>query len=279
MPWLVNEDSALKYQLQGIRVFDGNSGEQGRNVPVRFINLEDELVGFHPPVILISMPNISLAPERMQAGGLSMLPGTFKTQLPYVPEGIPRDPNDPYYQDHNPSWTSAVASANPYNPSDSPYFADVQPYHLDYQITVMTRLHRQHMNPILAALEMPDKLGRNSTLAIPQDGTFRQMYRMGGPEPRTLSFKDGPLQKRLFTATYMVRVESEVVGPVFDTSTANAFGIVDDIQLDIAYAVAAANTDLSPYYTEEDLSPVEAAASIGILGVRQDITWNTDSGD
>lgn len=263
MPWLINEDAALKLQLQGITVTDGTAPPEGRMVKVRFINPEDELVKFRPPMILISMPTISLAFDRMGAGGLSMVEGTFLTQLPYAPEG-------------QPNWWSDTADS--YDPSLSPYYADVQPYDLDYQITVIARIGRQHLMPIMAALEQPTMLGRNATLTIPQDGTYRRMTRMGGPARQFYSYKDGPLQKKLFTATYMVRVASEFVPPA-RANPAGTYGPATDLSIDLAYGQAIANTDLSPYYNEEDLIPGEIATSFGILGIRQDVAWNTQSRD
>lgn len=257
MVWIANEDAALKYALQGIQVSDGTS--PARNVPVRFENPEDELVNYEPPMILISMPNISLAFDRMGNGG-EMIQGTFETQLPYAPEGYPN-----WWPEQNKS----------YDPSRSPYYADVQPYNLDYQITVLTRINRQHMIPILGQLDMPTRLGRNATLTIPQDGTYRQIDRMGGPARQSYSYKDGPLTKKLFTATYMIRVHSELVGPVTDTRLPGPWGTATKIDVNLAYAY----NDLSPYYTEKDLSLEDVQTSFGILGVRQDIAWNTGSGN
>jgi hypothetical protein len=257
----MSEDAALKYLLSGIQVSDGTS--PARNVPVRFVNPEDELVSYVPPMILISMPSISMAFDRMGNSG-NMNTGTFESQLPYAPEGYA-------------NWWPG--SADSYDPSQSPYYADVQPYNLDYQITVLTRINRQHMIPILGALEMPTRLGRNATLTVPQDGTYRQIDRMGGPSRQNFSYKDGPLQKKLFTATYMIRVHSEVVGPVTDARTGGEYGFANDISIDLAYAQAIANTDLTPYYTENDLSLEDLKTSFGILGVRQNVTWHTESRD
>lgn len=259
MPWIMNEDAALllKYALQGIQVSDGTSS--ARNVPVRFVDPEDELVNYEPPMILISMPSASLAFDRMGNGG-QQLTGTFDTQLPYAPEGYSN-----WWPDN----------ADSYDPTTSPYYADVQPYNLDYQITALTRINRQHMIPILGQMEMPTRLGRNATLIIPQDGTYRQIDRMGGPVRQSYSYKDGPLTKKLFTATWMIRVHSEVVGPVTDLRQLGPWGIADDIRVSMAYAY----NDLSPYYTENDLSLEDVRTAFGILGVRQGIAWNTESGN
>lgn len=262
MPWLISEDLAVKHQLSGITVSDGTSPATGRKVGVRFISPEDDLVQFEPPMILVSMPEIRLAFERMQSGGASMLPGTEQMQVPYTPEGQEGWRPDP---------------DAPYDPATSPFYADVEPYDIDYQITVIGRIQRQHMLPIMAELEQPSRLGRMATLTIPQDGTFRRITRLGGPARQFYSYKDGPLEKRLFTAQYMIRVASEVVGPVTDTRGGGPYGLASHISLDIAYANAAANTDLSCYYNEEDLSPGELTESIGILGVRADVAWNTQA--
>jgi hypothetical protein len=245
--WLINEDQAIFEQLKGITVSDGNSSS--REVKVRYISPEDELVKFEPPMILISMPVISIAHDREHRG---------RIRLPYAPEGYA-------------NWWDS--SSDSYDPSLSPYETDFPiPYDIDYQIVVLTRVARQHMYPIMAELELPTRLGREATLVIPQDGTFRRITRMGGPARQFYSYKDGPKQKKLFTATYMIRVPTEVVGPITDMSQGGSFGFASNVTLDVAYANAITTADLSEYYNEEDILLTESAS---IVGIQQGIAWNT----
>jgi hypothetical protein len=252
MTWLINEDRAIAQQLSGIRVSDGNNSS--REVVVRYINPEDELVKYEPPMILISMPNISIAHEREHRGTI---------QLPYAPEGYPN-----WWPD----------SADSYDPDASPYQADFPiPYNIDYQITVLGRIARQHMYPIMAELEQPTRLGRVATLVIPEDGTFRRITRMGGPVRQFYSYKDGPIQKKLFTATYMIRVPTEVIGEITDIRT--GVPLASSVTLDVAYANAITTADLSDYYNGGDVLPGPEVHKSSVLGIRQDISWNTQSRD
>lgn len=185
MPWLMNEDAALKLKIQHLRVVDDNSGPGGREVPVRYRLPEDELADLSYPIFIIEHAGISLATDREHRGHI---------QLPYAPEGYDE-------------WWSSDSDAEV---ALSPYYSDFPtPYNFDYQITLYARYMAAHVYPLVAQLAtdnyLPPKMG---FLNVPQDGTTRSMFLLGGPEPGYGFDEDN---KRLFKMTWLVRVYSELV--------------------------------------------------------------------
>jgi hypothetical protein len=249
--------AALKYMLQGLVVHDATDGcpsvggvkqhayATGRQVKVKYRSPEDEVSKYQPPCIIMEFPDISMANERMHQGA--------RTQLPYAPEGYPQ-------------WWPA--GQDWFDPNDSPYFVSDYPvpYNIDYQITVYTRIKRDHLMPILAALESWDKLGRMATLKIPQDGTFRRITRMSGPHISWVPSDDQ--EKKLFTATYLVRVPTELFGNVFTVAAVN------EIIVNGNYGISP-TFNPSDYYNEEGLSSTEIQESFGLLSVGNQSNWNT----
>jgi hypothetical protein len=243
MPWLLNEDAALKYQLQGMLVSDQNAPAGGRKVTVRYRSPEDEVAKYTPPLILIEMPALSMAYDRMHAG---------MCQLPYAPEG------------YAPWWPDNATS---YDPADSPYWGPVPvAYDITYQLTVYTRINRDHMMPILAMLEAETRLGRYSVLNIPQDGTFRRITRKGGPERE---YRKDEAGKRLFTATYVIRVPTELVtvNPPGPRAT-DIFGTINTVKTGGGFSA-------DPYCDPADLTGTQVAAAFGIHGSRAPAEFNT----
>jgi len=257
MPWLMNEDAALKYQLQGITVFDQNSGSSGRPVKVRYRSPEDEVAKFTPPIILIEMPQLSIAWERAHMGQIN---------LPYVPEGA--DSTSVPAQ-----WQAAFAAADgAYDPTLSPYSTwSPTPYNIDYQVTVYARMAREHLMPIMATLEQDTYLGRFAKLVIPQTNTFERVTRMAGP---FRDYQKDEKGKRLFRATYSIRVATELVGPVTDMTGGGPFGPVTSLNLSISYGFS--KSELTPYYNENDLSLEDVTEAVGLVGSRTPIGWNSD---
>src|ERR1700722_9272449 len=119
MPWLRNEDAALKYKLQGLTVYDGNApgvpvgpeipygqdgfgaelyggigGVQvgGRPVPVRYLLPQDEIANLSYPIILIKHMPVSYGADRAHSG---------YGQIPYAPEG------------YAPWWNEAATTIDP----------------------------------------------------------------------------------------------------------------------------------------------------------------------
>ena len=247
MTWLFNEDAALllKYALQGITVNDANSPPGGREVKVMFRLPEDEVVTLPLPCIVISMLGVPFAPERANAG---------KINLPYAPEG----------QDI-PLWWGNTSGT--YDPGTSPFRTDFPlPYNIRYQVTVYARLMRDHMLPIVSALMTGALPARMGFLNIPQDGTFRRIDLLGGPDITYANFDTGigdNSQKRLLQATWMISIPTEVVGPVT---------VLDPATYPWSTQI---NVDLSCYRSMEDLTIAEVTESAGLCSAGFASAWNT----
>lgn len=173
MPWLLNEDRAIKAKLAGLTVQDVNAPASGRPVKVRFRLPEVELADVDFPMVVIEHAGITKDEEREHRG---------TTRLGYTPEGLP--PVDGGYRTEFPI-----------------------PYNIDYQISVYSRKIQHHM-ALVATLAQHDRLpARFGYLEVPEDETIRRLDLVGGPELE--SSHDGD-DKRLFRATYVVRVSSEL---------------------------------------------------------------------
>lgn len=235
MPWLRNEDAALKLKLQGILVNDANSPGGGRLVPVRYRLPETELANLNYPIIIIEHIGLFPAPEREHRGWI---------QLQYAPE------------DRAIWWNPTDTS---YDPTLSPYYTYFPvPYNFDYQITVYARSWVEHMQPIMTLLATYNYLPYHfGFLDIPQDGTFRTMQLMGGPEPSYTKDNDG---KRRYETRYRIRVFSELLGPVVTPVP------VTDIHL-----------DLSVYESITPLMIEDLTQSMDIKAAGLTVSWNTES--
>lgn len=195
MPWLINEDRALKKKLEGIQVTDANARD-GREVPVRFILPEAEVGKMTYPLIVIEHAGLYKADDREHRGGA--------LQLSYVPEGKTGVPGD-YWVPEYPI-----------------------PYDLDYHVTTYTRLaeHNRILSGLLMQVDrIPSRFGY---LEVPEDGTIRRLDLIGGPWPT--SNLDGE-QKRVFRSQYIVRINSELLPAQVETVT----NFVDRVVMDLAY--------------------------------------------
>lgn len=209
MPWIFNEDGALKAKLSGLSVTDTNA-PAGRPVAVRFRLPETELANLTFPVLIIEHASISEDTERAHRGFIP---------IPYAPEGLPL-------------WDDPNLASGSLDPSLSPYEAEFPiPFNLDYQVTLLSRKSQHHIY-LVGMLAQQDRIpARFGGLDIPQDGTVRRLDLIGGPEMGNVKDVDG---KRLFTAAYRIRVSSELfptqistydrvlslVGTIQDTETA-----------------------------------------------------------
>lgn len=236
IPWLFNEDMALKQKLQGIQVFDKND-PNGRNVKVRFRLPETEISNLDFPIIVISHNGWYLATEREHRGF---------TNLPYAPENFA-----PWWDD---SGGAAVAQ---FKPTDSPYFSYFPlPYNFDYIIDVYTRFMFEHAMPIISQLAAPNRLDpKFGFLDIPQDGTKRTMQLLGGPDFYTQEDENG---KRLFQISYLIRVFSELVPAIVQAALANIV-----------------NIDLSVYADTADLHHNAMQENVGIISASTTASWNS----
>ncbi|MBD0734062.1 hypothetical protein [Streptomyces sp. CBMA29] len=179
MPFLRNEDAALKQKLTGLVVHDATSGTGGRRVAARFRSPEYELADATYPLAIIEHTRVARDPEREMRGHI---------KVGYSPEGYP-------------AWVDyADRAASPYY-SESPI-----PLNIDYEVNFYTR-KSQHLIELTAALMGFDRLSeRFGYLEIPQDSTVRRLDVLGGPD---FSESQDELGKRLFAATYVLRISSE----------------------------------------------------------------------
>ena len=206
MPWIYNEDAALKLKLQNLKVIDATA-PSGRTVPVRFRLPEDELAALTYPIIIIEHMPFSFAPERQSRG---------YNRIPYAPEGFAQ------------WWPQNALN---FNPDLSPYLSYWPiAVNLDYKVTVYCRKMAGHLQPLMTQLALeaylPFQMGY---LNIPQDGSIRNMFLMQGP---TIEYGKDNDDKRLFRASYMVRVMSEVINKVDVNGIFNS--IVTDINLNLS---------------------------------------------
>lgn len=188
MPFLHNEDAALKAKLQGLTVADATSDPvTNRRVEVRFKNPEYEFADAVYPLILLSHTFIERSVERESRGYIT---------LNYAPEGYP-------------SWDPMT------DPNASPYTTETPiPIDIHYAIQVYTRKQPhliQLTNGLMDFYHLPPRFG---FLSIPQDGTIRRLDVLGGPEYAEMKDERG---KRLFVALYEILVSSEIIWAQIDT--------------------------------------------------------------
>lgn len=245
MPWLRNEDAALKVRLQGLNVQDATAPVGGRSVDVRYRMPTDELANLTYPCIIIEHAGIYPDQERMQSG--------YDVQIPYVPEGM----------------TSWASTGHSIDPMKSPYYTTFPPtpYNLDYQVTLYGRFWAEHIQPLVAELatlwRLPAKAG---ALWVPQNGTLRTMRLLGGPEEGYGLDEDG---KRLFKVVYRVRVYTE---------------LLENIQGSVAWGgtlipVSMIDIDLSVYSEPGDIdltTPAGIQKNTGVLSAGLTSSVNVD---
>jgi hypothetical protein len=102
-------------------------------------------------------------------------------------------------------------------------------------------------------------------LNIPQDGTWRRIDLLGGPDTVYANFDSGigdNSQKRLLQTTWTISIPTEIVGPVtvLDPST---YPWVSQVDL-----------DLSVYQNMEDMTLEEVKESIGLRSAGFGSSWN-----
>jgi hypothetical protein len=204
MPFLLNEDAAIRAKFAGLTVDDANAPEGGRPVDVRFVTPATELATLNYPTILIFYAGVSRDPSREHRG---------PTNLPYIPETAEFTPEPgetgPRVRDHEGNWVEWDPSAD-YDPILSPFYVPDHPipYNIDYRIEVRART-QAHLAALVARLALIDRIPeRFGYLEIPEDGTVRSLTMLGGPT--MLSAARDADGKRLFQAAYSVRVASEL---------------------------------------------------------------------
>jgi hypothetical protein len=245
---LADEDAALKQKLGGLVVHDATAGQQGRAVTVRFKSPEYELADAVFPLILISHAGISKDSTREFRGY-----GT----IGYAPEG---------YQ----PWADMT------DPAQSPYMAEAPiPLNVDYHLEVTTR-KQAHLVELIGKLSQFDYLPlRYGYLAIPQDGTVRRLDILAGPD---ITESTDQLDKRLFVATWSIRVSAEIFLSGIDQLTR-----VQEVVLDLVDAPAFQTghlVPLDPPVTASRAQLVATTASLpaGRVGVPYQYALNAAGG-
>lgn len=174
MPFIINEDEALKTLLQGITVSDG--GNSARPVAVYYGQPDKDIRQQSYPYITLDLVGVREDTERAHRGVVN---------LTYTPEGT--EPN-----------LNEDGSIN--QPVEFPI-----PVDLIYQVSTWSRQPR-HDRQIMAKLFAPGRLPfRFGQLPIPQDGTNRRVDMLGFSKRDTT---EGG--KRLFSNVYNIRVSSEL---------------------------------------------------------------------
>jgi hypothetical protein len=142
MPFIINEEAALKTLLSGITVADG--GNSARPVGVFYGQPDPQIRQQSYPYITIDLVGVSEEVDRAHRG--------YAT-LPYTPEGADSSIKTATY------WPIPVA--------------------LYYQVTTYARQPR-HDRQLIAAVYNNDRLPfRFGSLYIPQDGTLRRLDMLG----------------------------------------------------------------------------------------------------
>jgi hypothetical protein len=172
MPWILNEDSAIKARLTGITI-----PGLDEPVPVRFSQPEPESPDMTYPSIIITRTGIYRATDREHRG---------RVRIWYTPEGREQVPDGARW-----GW----------------YAGYPLPFDLDYQISVYTRTQQDQtvlLGELAREARIPERAGM---LYIPQTDTSVTMHLQAGP---VFSSKYDREQKRLFEIYYLVRVATEM---------------------------------------------------------------------
>jgi hypothetical protein len=142
MPYILNEEAALKSLLSGITVSD--TGNTARPVGVFYGQPDPQIRLQSYPYITIDLVGVAEAFDRAHRG---------LVQLGYLPEG--------YNSDLSYETTYPI------------------PVNLSYQVTTWARQPR-HDRQLINAILSPDRLPlRFGTLTIPEDGTIRRLDMLG----------------------------------------------------------------------------------------------------
>jgi len=174
MPFIINEDEALKTLLQGITVSD--AGNSARPVGVYYGQPDKDIRQQVYPYITLDLVGVREDTERAHRGVVN---------LAYAPEGY--TPN-----------RDTDGSIN--QPIEFPI-----PVDLIYQVSTWSRQPR-HDRQIMAKLFAPGRLPfRFGQLPVPQDGTNRRLDMLGFSKRDTT---EGG--KRLFSNVYNIRISAEL---------------------------------------------------------------------
>jgi hypothetical protein len=174
MPFIINEDEALKTLLQGITVSD--AGNSARPVGVYYGQPDKDIRQQVYPYITLDLVGIREDTERAHRGVVN---------LTYTPEGY-------------------IPNLNEDDSINQPIEFPI-PVDLIYQVSTWSRQPR-HDRQIMAKLFAPGRLPfRFGQLPVPQDGTNRRLDMLGFSKRDTT---EGG--KRLFSNVYNIRISAEL---------------------------------------------------------------------
>lgn len=179
MPFLLNEDRALKERLKGLTVSDAKSSS--RAVGVWYGQPDVEIRAQSYPYMTIDLVGIAEDFTRSMRGIVG--------ELPYTPEGLDLDVS--------------------YKNVEFPI-----PVSIDYQITTYAR-NPQHDRQIIAGLLNGILPFRFAVLEVPEDGTLRRLDLLGYTK-RDRNDEDG---KRTYINVLSVRVSSELFPTQIEAAT------------------------------------------------------------
>jgi hypothetical protein len=173
MPFIINEDAALKAILTGITVSDG--GNAARPVAVYYGQPDKDIRTQSYPYITLDLVGVREDMERAHRGSVD---------LTYTPENFTPNTDD--------------------NGLNQPVNFPI-PVDLIYQVSTWARQPR-HDRQIIASLFAPGRLPlRFGQLIIPEDNTMRRLDMLGFSKRD--STEGG---KRLFSNVYNIRISAEL---------------------------------------------------------------------
>ena len=173
MPFIINEDAALKDILTGITVSDG--GNAARPVAVYYGQPDKDIRTQSYPYITLDLVGVREDMERAHRGSVD---------LTYTPENFTPNTDD--------------------NGLNQPVNFPI-PVDLIYQVSTWARQPR-HDRQIIASLFAPGRLPlRFGQLTIPEDNTMRRLDMLGFSKRD--STEGG---KRLFSNVYNIRISAEL---------------------------------------------------------------------
>jgi hypothetical protein len=198
MPFLLNEDAALKSLLSGITVSDG--GNSARPVAVYYGQPDKDLRTQSYPYITLDLVGIKEDFERAHRGYPTMT---------YQPEGVT---------------VQGDSDGNIITTTQFPI-----PVDLFYQISTWSRQPR-HDRQIVAALFAQGRLPfRFGQLLIPQDNTMRRLDMLGFSKRDTTES-----DKRLFSNVYNIRISAEL----FPDLIAQVYQVTQDPIITYDYGIS-----------------------------------------
>jgi hypothetical protein len=178
MPFVLNEDTALKALLTGITVSD--TGNSARPVSVFYGQPDKEIRQQSYPYITIELIGIAEAFDRAMRGYIT---------TPYTPEGQ----------------AGPIATWEPI------------PVNLDYQVTTYCRQPR-HDRAIINALFSPERLPfRFGQLYIPEDGTARRLDVLSFTK-RDRTEQDKRLFSNVYTIRISSELFPEVFSEIYEVT-------------------------------------------------------------